>query len=82
MPSENGCGSAQNPSPPTPFRESHRRLRYYTDFNYPPVRQIAQASLTGHGTNVIAGMSVGMQATAAPSDSRTGRGEGRTRDAW
>ncbi|CAK9092546.1 unnamed protein product [Durusdinium trenchii] len=41
--------------------------QYYTDFNYPPVRQIAQASLTGHGTNVIAGMSVGMQATAAPS---------------
>lgn len=41
--------------------------RYYTDFNYPPVRQIAQASLTGHGTNVIAGMSVGMRATAAPA---------------
>jgi len=41
--------------------------QYYTDFNYPPVRQIAQASLTGHGTNVIAGMAVGMRATAAPA---------------
>jgi len=41
--------------------------QYYTDFNYPPVRQIAQASLTGHGTNVITGMAVGMRATAAPA---------------
>ncbi|CAJ1455192.1 unnamed protein product [Effrenium voratum] len=41
--------------------------QYYTDFNYPPVRQIAQASVTGHGTNVIAGMAVGMRATAAPA---------------
>jgi len=40
--------------------------QYYTDFNYPPVRSIAQASVTGHGTNVIAGMAVGMRATAAP----------------
>eukprot|EP00927_Polykrikos_kofoidii_P083399 TRINITY_DN8526_c1_g1_i2.p1 TRINITY_DN8526_c1_g1~~TRINITY_DN8526_c1_g1_i2.p1 ORF type:complete len:836 (-),score=149.79 TRINITY_DN8526_c1_g1_i2:202-2556(-) len=41
--------------------------QYYTDFSYPPVKQIAQASLTGHGTNVIAGMAVGMRATAAPA---------------
>jgi len=41
--------------------------QYYTDFNYPPVKQIAAASLTGHGTNVIAGMAVGMRATAAPA---------------
>jgi len=41
--------------------------QYYTDFNYPPVKQIAQASVTGHGTNVIAGMAVGMRATAAPA---------------
>merc|ERR1719272_1799772 len=41
--------------------------QYYTDFAYPPVRSIAQASVTGHGTNVIAGMAVGMRATAAPA---------------
>jgi len=41
--------------------------QYYTDFNYPPVRMIAQASVTGHGTNVIAGMAVGMRACAAPA---------------
>lgn len=41
--------------------------QYYTDFNYPPVKQIASASVTGHGTNVIAGMAVGMRATAAPA---------------
>lgn len=41
--------------------------QYYTDFAYPPVRQIAQASVTGHGTNVIAGMAVGMRACAAPA---------------
>mmetsp|Transcript_67175 Transcript_67175/g.160888 ORF Transcript_67175/g.160888 Transcript_67175/m.160888 type:complete len:824 (-) Transcript_67175:255-2726(-) len=40
--------------------------QYYTDFDHPPVKQIAQASITGHGTNVIAGMAVGMRATAAP----------------
>ena len=40
--------------------------QYYTDFNFPPVRQIASASVTGHGTNVIAGMAVGMRACAAP----------------
>eukprot|EP00930_Biecheleria_cincta_P034871 TRINITY_DN24037_c0_g1_i1.p1 TRINITY_DN24037_c0_g1~~TRINITY_DN24037_c0_g1_i1.p1 ORF type:complete len:837 (-),score=163.72 TRINITY_DN24037_c0_g1_i1:498-2978(-) len=40
--------------------------QYYTDFNFYPVKMIAQASITGHGTNVIAGMSVGMRAAAAP----------------
>jgi len=40
--------------------------QYYTDYKYQPVRTIAEASTTGHGTNVIAGISVGLEATAVP----------------
>ena len=40
--------------------------QYYTDYNFAPVQKIVKGSHTGHATNIIAGLSVGLESTGFP----------------
>jgi len=41
--------------------------QYYTDYNYSPVKNIASSSVTGHATNIISGLSIGLESTFVPT---------------
>jgi Na+/H+-translocating membrane pyrophosphatase len=40
--------------------------QYYTDYNYAPVQSIARSSSMSHATNIITGLSVGLESTGLP----------------
>ena len=40
--------------------------QYYTDYTYEPVKSIARSSQMGHATNIITGLSVGLESTGLP----------------
>ncbi|KAH7564820.1 hypothetical protein JRO89_XS09G0033000 [Xanthoceras sorbifolium] len=44
----------------------HLHAFYYTDYKHKPVRNLALSSSTGHGANIIAGVSLGLESTALP----------------